>query len=318
MKKLLVSFICIVNCCLLFSQPKKVVAQDGSGDFVTVQDAINSVPDANGSEIIIFIKKGIYKERITIPTSKAFIHFIGEDVASTKLTFDNYASKKDSTGKAFGTSASASVFVDGDNISFENLTFENSSGPVGQAVAVNIRGEKVAFKNCRFLGFQDTLYTKGATLQYFKDCYIEGTVDYIFGAATAVFDRCTLHSKSRPGMVTAASTPEGKCFGYVFLNCTLTGDAPPGSVILGRPWRPFAKTVFIGSKMGSHIKPTGWNNWSKPANEKTTFYAEYKSTGEGGDATNRVAWSHQLTKKEARQYTLENILGHWKPFAKKN
>ena len=305
---------CFFGVTALFGQTKKVVALDGSGDFTTVQAAINSVPDGNHSPVIIYIRKGTYKERITIPTAKTFIHFIGEDLSSTILTFNNYASKKDSVGNNFGTTGSSSVFVDADNISFENLTFENSSGPVGQAVAVNITGNQIAFRHCRFLGFQDTLYTKGATLQYYKDCYIEGTVDFIFGAASAVFDRCTLHSKGRGGPVTAASTPESAAFGYVFLDCTLTADAPPGSVVLGRPWRPFAKTVFIHCKMGEHVNPAGWNNWSKPANEKTAFYAEYKSSGKGSDATNRVTWSRQLTDEEAKQYTLKNIFGEWKPF----
>ena len=303
-----------MSAALLFGQTKKVVASDGSGDFTTVQAAINAVPDGNTSMFIIYIKKGIYKECITISTLKAFITFIGEDVENTKLTFDNYSSKKDSAGKEFGTTGSSSVFVNGDNISFENITFENSSGPVGQAVAVNVRGNKVAFKNCRFLGFQDTLYTKGATLQYYKNCYIEGTVDFIFGAATAVFDNCKLHSKLNGGAVTAASTPEGNKYGYVFINCKLTADSPPGSVMLGRPWRPFAKTVFIQCDMDEHIKPEGWNNWGKIENEKTAYYAEYKSTGKGGDPGNRLPWSHQLTDSEAKQYTVHNILGDWKPF----
>ena len=300
---------------MVFSQSKIVVAQDGSGNFNTVQAAINSVPDYNKSPIIIYIKKGTYKERLIVSPLKKAIHFIGEDVETTKLTFDNFNAKKDSTGKDFGTSGSSSIFVDGDNMTFENISFENAAGPVGQAVAVLITGNKVAFKNCRFLGFQDTLYTKGATsLEYFKDCYIEGTVDYIFGAATVVFDNCTLHNKLRGGTVTAASTPEGAKFGYVFINCKLTSDSPPGSVVLGRPWRPFAKTVFINCEMNGHIKPEGWDNWGKIENEHTAYYAEYKSTGKGGDASSRLSWSHQLTDREAQQYTINNVLGDWDPF----
>jgi pectinesterase len=314
LKKILLSFTLLLSVTLLFAQTKKVVSPDGSGDYTTIQAAIDEVPDNNTAPVIIYIKKGIYKECITISTSKAFIRFVGDNAATTKITFDNYASKKDSRGKEFGTTGSASVFVNGDHISFENITFENSSGPVGQAVAVNVRGNKVAFKNCRFLGFQDTLYTKGATLQYYKDCYIEGTVDFIFGAATAVFEHCTLHSKLRGGAVTAASTPEGNRFGYVFIRCRLTADAPPGSVVLGRPWRPFAKTVFIRCNMDKHVKTEGWNNWGKPANEKTAFYAEYKSTGKGGAASKRLPWSHQLTDEAVKEYTLKNIFGDWKPF----
>lgn len=314
MKKIAFLFLLTFNTALLFAQAKKVVAQDGTGDFVTVQAAIDAVPDSNTKWVIIYIKNGVYKENITVSTAKSFIKFIGGDVKNTTITYDNYASKKDSRGREYGTTGSSSVFVNGDNITFENITFENSSGPVGQAVAVNVRGNKVAFKNCRFLGFQDTLYTKGSTLQYYKDCYIEGTVDFIFGAATALFERCTLFSKSRGGPVTAASTDEGKKFGYVFLNCKLTGDAPPGSCVLGRPWRPFAKTVFIKCEMGEHIRPEGWNNWSKPDNERTAYYAEYKSKGKGANASKRFKWSHQLTDAEAKEYTPQNILGDWNPF----
>lgn len=315
MKKPFITLLLFINTLFVFAQIKKTVAQDGSGDFITVQAAIDAVPNNNNSVIFIYIKKGIYKERITIKKSKTFITFIGENVENTKLTFDNYNAKKDSAGKDFGTTGSSSIFIDGDNITFENISFENSSGPVGQAVAVNITGNKIAFKNCRFLGFQDTLYTKGTTsLEYYKDCYIEGTVDYIFGAATAVFDNCTLHNKLRGGTVTAASTPQESKFGYVFINCRLTSDSPTESVVLGRPWRPYAKTVFINCKMDKHIKPAGWDNWGKVENEQTTYYAEYKSTGKGADARNRFPWSHQLTDDEATQYTVANILGNWKPF----
>lgn len=300
---------------VVFSQNKRTVAQDGSGDFTSVQAAVNSIPDNNSSFITIYIKRGTYKERITISTSKSFIRFIGENVESTKLTFDNFSSKKDSAGKEYGTTGSSSLFVNGNNITFENITFENSSGPVGQAVAVNISGDKVAFNNCRFLGFQDTLYTKGnMSLQYYKDCYIEGTVDFIFGSSTVVFENCTLHSKLRGGAVTAASTPQTSKFGYVFIRCNLTSDSPRGSVVLGRPWRPYAKTVFIECRMAEHIKPEGWDNWGKAENEKTAFYAEYKSKGKGGHSRQRVSWSHQLTKQEAKEYTVENVLGGWKPF----
>lgn len=314
MKKIFLLLALVMGTFCLWAQTKKVVAPDGSGDFKTVQAAIDAVPDSNTAWVTIYIKNGIYKENITISTKKSFIKLVGENNKKTILTFDNYASKKDSKGREFGTTGSSSVFVDGDNISFENLTFENSSGPVGQAVAVNVRGNKVAFHKCRFLGFQDTLYTKGSTLQYYKECYIEGTVDFIFGAATALFERCTLNSISRGGPVTAASTDSGKRFGYVFLHCKLKGDAPEGSSILGRPWRPFAKTVFIKCEMGKHINPIGWDNWGKPGNEKTAYYAEYKSSGKGANPRKRLPWSHQLTEEEAREYTAGNILGDWKPF----
>ncbi|MES2772798.1 MAG: pectinesterase family protein [Bacteroidota bacterium] len=316
MKRFVGCLLLLVVTNLVHAQSKKwVVAGDGSGDFLTVQAAVDAVPAANEKRIIIYLKKGVYKERLVIPKTVSNVAFVGEDEQSTIITFDNYNAKKDSLGNAFGTSGSSSVFVDGDNISFEHIAFENSSGPVGQAVAVNVTGNKVAFKNCRFLGFQDTLYTKGsASLQYYKDCYIEGTVDFIFGAATALFENCELRSKGKGGYVTAASTTEGSRFGYVFKKCKLVSDSPTETFFLGRPWRPFAKTVFIDCELGAHIKPEGWNNWSKLENEQTTYYAEYHNSGPGADTSKRAAWSHQLTDEEAKQYTTANILGDWKPF----
>ncbi|HSC54047.1 MAG TPA: pectinesterase family protein [Phnomibacter sp.] len=295
------------------AKQKLVVAADGTGNFKTVQEAINAVPDHNKKETIIYIKNGVYKEKLVVPVAKRGIHFIGESVEKTILTYDDYASKKDSAGKEIGTSGSASFFLYASDFTAENITFQNSSGPVGQAVAARITGDKARFINCRFLGFQDTLYTQGdSSRQYYYKCYIEGTVDFIFGFSTAVFDSCTIYAK-RGGYFTAASTPEGKKFGYVFRHCVLTGDAPDGSFYLGRPWRPYAKTVFIECSMDAVVKPEGWHNWGKETNEQTTFYAEYKCTGKGYAPAQRVKWSKQLTAEEAAGYTLKNIFGDWNP-----
>jgi pectinesterase len=166
----------------------------------------------------------------------------------------------------------------------------------------------VVIKNCNILGNQDTLYASGKGRQYFKDCYIEGTTDYIFGSATAYFENCHIHSKKN-SFITAASTPEGSEFGYVFKNCKLTADDEITEVYLGRPWRIYAKTVFMNCQMGKHILPEGWHNWSKPEAETTTFYAEFENSGEGYQSLNRVSWSHQLDTTEAEKYTIENILG---------
>jgi pectinesterase len=293
------------------AQQRLVVAQDGSGKYRTVQEAINAVPDGSPLEVVIYIKKGVYKEKLTIPQSKSHITFKGEDKMSTILTYDDYASKKDSSGNNIGTSGSASIHIYGSDFSAVNITFENSSGPVGQAVAVWAGGDHTSFINCRFFGFQDTLYTFGTgTFQLYKDCYIEGTVDFIFGSATAWFENCRIFCK-KAGYVTAASTPENVTYGYVFYKCDVTGDALPSSYFLGRPWRPYAKTVFIKCKLGEHIKPQGWDNWSKPDNEKTAFYAEYENTGPGSNTGKRVSWSHVLTSEEASRYTKENVVGKW-------
>ncbi|GAB3821952.1 hypothetical protein GCM10028895_25150 [Pontibacter rugosus] len=181
-------------------------------------------------------------------------------------------------------------------------------------MAVRIDGDKVMFTNCRFLGNQDTLYPHGEkSRQYYKNCYIEGTTDFIFGWSTAVFENCEIYCKKGGSYITAASTLEGTPYGFVFLNCRITGDAPAESYYLGRPWRPFAKTVFINSHLGNMIKPEGWHNWSKPDAEKTSYYAEYNSKGPGANPKARVAWSHKLTKEQASKYTLENIFNGWIP-----
>jgi len=288
-----------------------VVAADGSGDFRTVQEAINAVPDYRKNETKIFIKKGVYKEKLVLATSKTNVTFIGEDIEKTILTYDDFAQKKNRFGEEVGTSGSTSFFVFGDGFRAENMTFENSSGPVGQAVAVRVDGDMVAFINCRFLGCQDTLYPHGEkSRQYYKNCYIEGTVDFIFGWSTAVFDRCTIVCKEH-GFVTAPSTNEGTAFGLVFLDCKITGNATEASFYLGRPWRPFGKSAFLRCDLDKMIKPEGWHNWDKPVAEKNSFFAEYKNTGAGAPTEKRVGWAHQLTEEESSSYTPEKILGDW-------
>lgn len=289
-----------------------VVAKDGSGDFRTIQEAVYAVPDFRKNTTTIFIKRGNYKEKLILPTSKTNVKFIGEDKETTVLTYDDYASKKNRFGEAVGTTGSTSFFVFGDGFTAENLTFENSSGPVGQAVAVRIDGDRASFINCRFLGYQDTLYPHGEkSRQYYKQCYIEGTVDFIFGWSTAVFEDCTIFCKQGGGYITAASTLPETAHGFVFINCKITGDAAINSFYLGRPWRPFAKTVFIDCFLDKQIKPGGWHNWNKPDAENTTYYAEYGSKGPGANNKARVTWSHLLTAEQAAHYTAEKILGNW-------
>ncbi|WP_187263343.1 pectinesterase family protein [Pontibacter beigongshangensis] len=291
-----------------------VVAKDGTGDFRTVQEAFNAVPDFRKKPTTIFVKNGVYKEKLTLAATKTNVRLVGENATSTILTHDDYASKKNRFGEEMGTTGSTSFFVFGDDFSAENITFENSSGPVGQAVAVRIDGDRVMFTNCRFLGFQDTLYPHGEkSRQYYRNCYIEGTVDFIFGWSTAVFEDCEIFCKKESGYVTAASTSPETPFGFVFLNCRITGDAPANSYYLGRPWRPYAKTAFIGCYLDKQIKPEGWHNWNKPEAEKTTVYAEYNSKGPGAATGKRVKWAKQLTAQEAKQYSLENIFGDWVP-----
>lgn len=282
-----------------------VVAKDGSGDFFTVQEAINAVPDFRKNvRTTILVRKGVYKEKIVVPESKINVSVIGEDGAV--FTYDDYAAKPNRFSENMGTSGSSSCYIYGPDFYAENITFENSAGPMGQAVACFVNGDRAFFKNCRFLGFQDTLYTYGKeSRQYYEDCYIEGTVDFIFGWSTALFNRCTIHSKG-DGYVTAPSTDQGKKYGYVFYDCNLAGNEGVNNVYLSRPWRPYGQAVFIRCNMSKHILPAGWNNWGKKDAEKTAFYAEYQSTGEGANPKARAAFSRQL--KNLNGYEIETIL----------
>ena len=313
--KIIIS-IFIFNIQLIFASNNYdfTVAKDGSGDFTTVQEAINAVPDFRKNETTIFIKNGIYKEKLILPESKVLLTFIGENIDSSIITYDDYASKKNLFGEEMGTTGSSSFFIFGSDFTAKNITFENSSGPIGQAVAVRIDGDRVKFINCRFLGFQDTLYPHGKdSRQYYKNCYIEGTVDFIFGWSTAYFDSCEISCKKGGGYITAASTEQNSKYGFVLNGCNIIGNAPDSSFYLGRPWRPYSNVVFMNCKLSSVIKPEGWNNWGKVENEKTAFYAEYKNSGKGFKPNARVEWSHQLTEEEAKYYSLEKVFGDWKP-----
>lgn len=294
-----------------------VVSKDGKGDFTSIQQAINAIENSSLTKTKVFIKNGIYKEKIMISETKGPILLVGENPEKTIITYDDYASKKNSEGKEIGTTGSSTLFIYSNDFTAKNISFENSSGRVGQAVAVLTSADRVAFENCRFLGNQDTLYLKGAqdledktqlSRNYFKNCYIEGTTDYIFGAGTAVFENCIIYSKETASYITAASTPQENEFGFVFINSKIIGNAKDHSIYLGRPWRPFAKTVYIDCELNSTIKPEGWHNWNKAEAEKTTFYAESNSKGTGANIPQRALWSHQLNKEERKKYTPENIL----------
>ena len=290
-----------------------IVDAAGKGDFKTIKEAFDAVPDFRKVVTTIFIKNGVYKEKLVLAGSKKMVKIIGESLDKTIITYDDYALKKNIFGEEKGTSGSSSFYVYGDDFIAENITFQNSSGPVGQAVAVQVIGDKVHFKNCRFLGFQDTLYTYGyGSRQFYENCYIEGTTDFIFGSATAVFKDCEIFCKKGGSFITAASTPDSTKYGYVFLNCEIKGEEG-ASYFLGRPWRPYAKTVFINCDLGEFIKPEGWDFWGKESNKQTAFYAEYENQGLGFNPNDRVKWSKQLSAYEAKLYNLENIFRGWKP-----
>ena len=332
-----------------------VVAKDGSGDFFTVQEAINAVPDFNSQEVTILIQPGVYKEKLIIPTTKTNIHMIAKTDGQSIITYDDYASKKaELTDRNKGTSGSASVYIFANNFEAEGIVFENSASNktweankqgVGQAVAVLVAGDKVIFRRCKFLGHQDTLYAYGRksdpktdkaleaskttmpqdqiARQYYEDCYIAGTVDYIFGWATAYFNRCEMHCLGN-GYVTAAATPQGVEYGYIFNECKITVE-PNVESYLGRPWRNYAQTIFLNCQMEG-VRAEGWKAWMNKTTgldgTTTARYAEYNSRDLNGKKLNtskRVSWGKQLSKKEAAQYSAEKVLSGvdgWNPIVK--
>lgn len=291
------------------------VAPNGDGQFKSIQDAIMAAPQGLPSAErpwIISVKPGVYKELIYVQRERRFIKLIGEDPKTTIITFNLHANMVFFDGKPLGTFRTPTVQVDGDGFGAENITFENSAGPVGQALALRVDGDQVSFKNCRFLGWQDTILLNRGR-QYFEDCYITGHVDFIFGAATAWFERCHVHVL-KDGYITAASTPENQPYGFVFANGKITGE-PGVKTYLGRPWRGFAHTVFLNTEMSEVARPVGWHNWTGPEREKTARYGEYKSRGAGANDAARVKWARQLSDAEAQAVTVAKVLGDWNPNA---
>lgn len=297
------------------TQTKITVALDGSGQFKTVQEAIMSVPAGSETNpVVIHIKPGVYKELIYIQHEKRFFHLVGEDAAKTVLTYDLHANIMGKDGKPIGTFRTPSTVIDADDFTAENITFENSAGPVGQALAIRVDGDRAVFRNCRFLGWQDTIFLNRGR-QYFENCYIAGHVDFIFGAATAFFERCHIHCL-RSGYITAASTYDYHPYGFVFSNCRITGESAEVKTYLGRPWRDFSAVVYLNTEMSDVVRPEGWQNWNLPAREKTSRYAEFNSSGSGANPKARVAWSRQLTKSQAKEITVKKVLAgtdRWNP-----
>ena len=270
-----------------------VVSRDGTGNFRTLQEAIESARAFMDYTVTIYVRNGVYKEKVIVPSWVENIDIIGEDRDKTIITYDDHANIN-----KMGTFRTYTVKVEGSDITFKNLTIENNAAQLGQAVALHTEGDRLKFINCRILGNQDTIYTGAKfTRLYFKDCYIDGTTDFIFGPSTALFEDCIIHSK-RNSYVTAASTPKEAKYGYVFKHCKLTAEPGVDKVYLGRPWRPYAYTLFIECELGKHIVPAGWHNWGKQSNEETARYMEYNNSGEGANTSERVKWAKILTKKE--------------------
>lgn len=307
------------------AKPDTVVAADGSGDYTSVQEAISKAPMRTGRDDprwVILVKPGTYRERIHVQRERGNILVRGEDAEKTIITFDLHANLPGPDGKGIGTFRTPTLWLDGDGMIWDNLTIANGAGKPGprpggpdvaQALALRVDGDRVVFRRCRFLGWQDTILTTRGR-QYFADCYVEGSVDFIFGGGTAFFDRCHIRAVG-DGYLTAASTPDGEAHGFVFADCRISG-AEGVKTWLGRPWRNFARTVFLRTEMSAAVQPAGWHNWNKPEAERTTFYAEFGSTGPGANDAARAKWAKPLTAADAAALTPAAVLGgadHWDP-----
>ena len=321
MKKL-ICFICAI-CGVIIAQAKSYdnpdtlfVARDGTGEFRNINEAIEVCRAFMEYHKVIFVKKGTYKEKLVIPQWLTNIEICGEDRDNTIITWDDHANIVYApTGKGMGTFRTFTLKIQGSKITLKNITVENNSARLGQAVALHTEGDRLTFINCRFLGHQDTIYTGNAKTQlFFKDCYIEGTTDFIFGPSTAWFEGCDIFCKAN-SYITAASTPQDVPFGYIFNNCRITCDKDVDKVYLGRPWRDYGYTLFMNCELPREIRPEGWHQW-RPEAVKTARYLEYNNRGEGAATDQRVPWSRQLTKKEAQQITLERVFtinDNWNP-----
>lgn len=303
--------------------------------FPTIQNAMDHHPwPGPGGRVYIEIAPGTYHERVIITQNHPDITFVGMGKSPEDVVITNSLNAK----QAGGTFFTETVEINGAGFEADNITFENTAGNTGQAVAAAVRSDRAIFKHCRFLGHQDTLFADYGR-QYYVDSYIEGGVDFIFGNATAVFDHTELHSNG-PGFLTAQSrTSAEQTTGYVILNSKVTSaidhSAPlispnanfsgarsiasaKGAIGLGRPWRPFSRVVYINTELPSDVRPAGWNNWGKTANQQTAYYAEFNSTGPGANPSARVPWSHQLTAAQAKPFFPAKFLSgkdHWNPQA---
>lgn len=324
MRKILLSLVLAlagtlaVNAANKYDNPDTLfVARDGTAEFRNIDDAIEVCRAFMEYHKVIFVKKGTYKEKLIVPSWLTNIEICGEDRDNTIITYDDHANVFiPGTDRKMGTFRTYTVRVDGNDITFRNITIENNAARLGQAVALHTQGDRLTFVNCRILGNQDTVYTGGInTRLYFKDCHIEGTTDFIFGPSTAWFENCTIMSRT-DSYITAASTPQNVEYGYVFNRCKIVAAEGVSKVYLGRPWRPYAHTLFMNCQLGKHILPVGWHNWSNTQNETTARYCEYDNHGEGAATKERAAWTRQLTRKEAAKVTLENVFrqnGGWIP-----
>lgn len=300
-----------------------VVSRDGTGQFRNINDAIEVCRAFMDYHKVIYVKRGTYKEKLIIPSWLQNIEICGEDSEKTIITWDDHANiladitplTAQGTSRKIGTFRTFTLKIEGNDITLKNITIENNSARLGQAVAIHTEGDRIKFVNCRFLGHQDTVYTgHEGTRLFFDHCYIEGTTDFIFGPSTAWFEKCTIHCKAN-SYITAASTPKHRPYGYIFNECTITTDNQVDKVYLGRPWRDYGYTLFMRCHLPKQIRPEGWHHWQKER-EKTARYYEFENKGEGAANKQRAPWTRQLTKKEIKEITIEKVFSkedQWRP-----
>lgn len=301
----------------VYAQRQITVAQDGSGNYTTVQAALDAIPLNNTKPVIVFVKNGTYREKLHLDSTKNMVTLRGESNTGTILTYDDHPGKAAPGGGTFTSRTSHSFLAIGDDFTAENITFRNDAGfTAGQAIALECHSDRAIFNNCRFIGNQDILFLNSEkSRQYYYKCYIEGTTDFIFGAAAAWFEQCHIHSKKN-SHITASSTPQNHQYGFVFDHCILTGDTSLHLVSLGRPWRPYSKVVYMHTVMGPHIRLDGWSDWNDEKRAATARYAEFENTGPGAATANRVTWAKQLTPAEAKLITVKTVLSGWDPSGK--
>jgi pectinesterase len=302
-----------------------VVAQDGTGTHRTVQQAINASPkSANaGRPWTIFVKAGVYKELIYIQREKRYLRLLGAGAEITLLTYDLHESVPGRDGQPIGVFRTPTIQIDADDFAASDLTFENTAGPADRAVAIRVDGDRVVFRRCRLLGWEDaTLLNRGR--QYFDRCILAGGYDFILGGSTAFFDRCRIICRGN-GFITAASTPADQTFGYVFAGCTIDAESKAVKTYLGRLWGPYANVTFLRTWMSETVLPEGWHEVVGPNSlrsenqsdrRRTARFSEYGSRGPGANPSGRVSWSRQLEEAEADQITIPRVLGGsdgWQP-----
>lgn len=284
-----------------------IIDINGNGDYTSIQEGINAIPDYNDEWFVLLVRKGIYREKVILNYKKTKLILVGEDVDSTIITYDDYGDKMliDGDPNKGGHTFSTYTFrADPNDFQAFNITFQNTTR-LGQGVAFHSNGDRQILYHCKLLGYQDTYFDNFRTRRYIKDCYIEGRTDFIFGFGVTLFDSCQINMVDSSGWITAASTPQYYEFGYVFKNCILTSESSTPSFFLGRPWFPYSNTVFYNCYESKSVVAKGWENWSGRA--ATSFYREYNCTGPGSDTTERVSFSHQLDPQRAKRYTIDMI-----------